>query len=119
VRSLVAYGWPGNVRELARACSLFVIHARPGAWIDPALLDACLPDLRRASPNPKAGPLLGEGTTMRDAVRAFQRELILYRLELYHGSVKAARESLGLTKTTFHRLMKSLGISVGGGGEED
>jgi transcriptional regulator with GAF, ATPase, and Fis domain len=96
-----------------------VIHARPGAWIDPALLDACLPDLRRKDPNPKAGPLLGENVTMRDAVRDFQRELILSRLELYGGSVKAARESLGLTKTTFHRYAKSLGISAGGGGTEE
>ena len=107
------------MRELARACSLFVIHARPGAWIDPALLDACLPDLRSTDPNPKAGPILGEGATMRDAVHAFQRELILSRLELHGGSVKAARESLGLPKVTFHRYMKKLGISAGAGGTED
>jgi DNA-binding NtrC family response regulator len=119
LRSLVGYSWPGNVRELSRACSLFVIHARPGAWIDPALLDACLPDIRRKDPNPKAGPLLGEGVTMRDAVHAFERELILSRLELHGGSVKAARESLGLPKVTFHRYMKRLGISAGGGGIED
>ena len=119
LRALVAYEWPGNVRELARACSLFVIHAKPGAWIDPALVDTCLPDLRRAGPNPKAGPLLGEDVSMHDAVRAFQRELILSRLELHGGSAKAARESLGLTKTTFHRYTKSLGISAGGGGPEE
>ena len=56
---------------------------------------------------------------MRDAVRAFQRELILSRLELHAGSVKAARESLGLPKVTFHRYMKKLGISAGMGGAED
>jgi len=119
LRALVAYGWPGNVRELARACSLFVIHARPGAWIDPVLLDACLPDLRSTDPNPKAGPFLGEGTTMREAVYAFQRELIQSRLELHAGSVKATRESLGLPKVTFHRYMKRLGISAGADGKED
>lgn len=119
LRTLIGYEWPGNVRELARACSIFVIHARPGAWIDPALLDTCLPDLRRADPNPKAGALLGEGTTMRDAVHDFQRELILSRLELHAGSVKATRESLGLPKVTFHRYMKRLGISAGTGGTED
>ena len=102
------------MRELARACSLFVIHARPGAWIDPALLDACLPDLRSTDPNPKAGPLLGESVSMRDAVH----ELILSRLELHAGSVKAARESLGLPKVTFHRYMKKLRLSAGGGTED-
>jgi hypothetical protein len=35
---------------------------------------------------------------MHDAMRTFQRELILARLERHGGSVKAARESLGLTR---------------------
>jgi DNA-binding NtrC family response regulator len=115
-RALVAYDWPGNVRDLARACSLFVIHAQPGAWIDIALIESCLPEILRTDPNPKAGPLLGERESMKDAVTAFERELILSRLEQHRGNVKAARESLGLTKTTFHRYMKRLGISGGGGG---
>jgi DNA-binding NtrC family response regulator len=118
LRALVSYDWPGNVREVARACSLFVIHARPGAQIDPALIERCYPEALHAEPNPKAGPLLWEGVSMQEAVRTFQRELILARLERHGGSVKAARESLGLTKTTFHRYMKELGIS-GGGGMED
>jgi hypothetical protein len=32
--------------------------------------------------------------------------------------VKAARESLGLTKTTLHRYMKRLGIAGGDGANE-
>ncbi|HEY0512262.1 MAG TPA: helix-turn-helix domain-containing protein [Thermoanaerobaculia bacterium] len=52
---------------------------------------------------------------MSDALEAFERELILSRLEQHGGNVKAARESLGLTKTTFHRTMKRLGITGGGG----
>ena len=119
LRALVSYDWPGNVREVARACSLFVIHARPGEQIDRALIERCYPDILHAAPNPKAGPLLWEGATMHEAVRTFQRELILARLERHGGSVKAARESLGLTKTTLHRYMKSLGISAGGGASDD
>jgi DNA-binding NtrC family response regulator len=56
---------------------------------------------------------------MRDAVNAFQRELILSRLELHGGSVKATRENLGLPKVTFYRLMKKLGIPPGLDGTED
>jgi DNA-binding NtrC family response regulator len=111
-RSLVSYDWPGNVRDLARACSLFVIHAQPGAWIDRDLIERCLPEVLRGTPNPKAGPLLGEGASFDEAVQAFERELILSRLEQYAGNVKAARESLGLSKTTLHRYMKRLGISA-------
>ncbi len=117
LRALVSYAWPGNVRELARACSLFLIHAQPGARIDIPLLERCLPEILQAEPNPKAGPLLWDGASMKDAVRAFERELILARLERHGGSAKAARESLGLTKTTFHRYVKGLGIG-GGAGEE-
>lgn len=119
LRALVSYAWPGNVREVARGCSLFVIHARAGAWIDAALIESCLPEILRGTPNPKAGPLLGEGVSLRDAVRDFERELILSRLEQHGGSVKAARESLGLTKTTFHRYMKGLGVAAGGDGAEE
>ncbi|HEX7185692.1 MAG TPA: sigma 54-interacting transcriptional regulator, partial [Thermoanaerobaculia bacterium] len=118
LRALVSYDWPGNVREVARACSLFVIHARPGAQIDRALIERCYPEVLHAAPNPKAGPLLWEGTSMDDAMCTFQRELILARLERHRGSVKAARESLGLTKATFHRYMKRLGVAAGGGGTE-
>jgi DNA-binding NtrC family response regulator len=119
LRALVSYDWPGNVREVARACSLFVIHARPGAQIDPALIERCHPEILHGSPNPKAGPLLWEGVSMHEALRTFQRELILARLERHGGNVKAARESLGLTKTTFHRYMKDLGITAGAGPVND
>lgn len=118
-QSLVSYAWPGNVRDLARACSLFVIHTQPGAWIDRALIERCLPEVLHGAPNPKAGPLLADGVSLEEAVSAFERELILSRLERYGGNVTAARESLGITKTTFHRYTKRLGISAGGGGAED
>jgi DNA-binding NtrC family response regulator len=119
LRALVSYDWPGNVREVARACSLFVIHARPGAQIDLALIESCYPGILHGTPNPNAGPLLWDGASMQDALRTFQRELILARLERHGGNVKAARESLGLTKTTFHRYMKDLGIAAGGGAAEE
>jgi len=118
-RALVSYDWPGNVRDLARACSLFVIHSQPGAWIDRALIERVLPEILAGAPNPKAGPLLGEGSTLEEALEAFERELILSRLEQHGGNVKAARESLGLTKTTFHRTMKRLGITSGAGAPEE
>jgi DNA-binding NtrC family response regulator len=118
-RALVAHDWPGNVRDLARACSLFVIHAQPGAWIDRELIERCLPEVLRGAPNPKAGPLLAEGVSLAEAMEAFERELILARLEQHGGNVKAARESLGLTKTTFHRTMKRLGIGARSDANED
>jgi transcriptional regulator with GAF, ATPase, and Fis domain len=112
LRALTSSAWPGNVRDLARACALFVIHAQPGAPIDLALIEQCLPEVLRSTPNPMAGPLLWDGLSYRDAVRQFERELLLARLERHGGSVKTARESLGLSKATFHRYLKDLGITT-------
>src|SRR6185295_17996986 len=109
LRALVSFSWPGNVRELARACALFVIHGEPGLRIDVPLLERCLPEILAAAPNPKAAPLLWDGLSLRDAQRELERELVLSRLERYGGNIKAAQESLGLTRTTFHRLRKALG----------
>lgn len=119
LRALASYSWPGNVRELARACALFVIHAQPGAPIDLALIQRCLPEVLQKSSSPNTGPRLWADLSFRDAVHQFERELLLARLEHHGGSVKAARESLGLSKATFHRYMKRLGISAGPSGTDD
>jgi DNA-binding NtrC family response regulator len=119
LRALVGSAWPGNVRDLARACALFVIYARPGAPIDLALIEKCLPEVLRGDPSSKAGPLLWADLSFRDATRQFERELLLARLERHGGSAKAARESLGLSKATFYRYVKGLGITAGAYGTED
>jgi DNA-binding NtrC family response regulator len=111
LRAMVSYSWPGNVREVDRVCSLLITHARAGTRIDVALLEAWYPDVLRMERNPKAGALLADGVPMRDALRTFQRELILSRLEHHHWNVRAARESLGLPKTTFQRCAAALGIA--------
>jgi DNA-binding NtrC family response regulator len=110
LRAMVSYTWPGNVRELARVASLFVTRARPGERLDEDLVARCYPDLLNRTPNPKAAPLLWEDVPMRTALRAFERELILSRLERYDWNVRSARESLGLPKSTFHRYAAELGI---------
>ncbi len=108
MRTLVAYAWPGNVRELDRLCSLLITHAEPFARIDRNLLVRCYPEVQGVAPNPKAGAVLWEGVPLREAVRAFERELILSRLERHNWNVRAARESLRLSKATFHRYAAAL-----------
>jgi DNA-binding NtrC family response regulator len=114
IRAMISYRWPGNVRELARVCSLLITHASPGARIDHALIAGCYPDLFRHDPNPGAGPMLGPEVPLRKALRDFERELILSRLQRHNWNVRTARESLGLPKTTFHRYAAGLGITVPG-----
>jgi DNA-binding NtrC family response regulator len=118
-RVMVSHSWPGNVRELARVCSLLVNHAKPGTAIDRGLLERCYPEAVRSAPNPKAGPVLWEDVPMDEAVRAFQRELILSRLERHQGNIRAARDSLGMPKTTFRRHLIDLGIRTADLGEPE
>jgi DNA-binding NtrC family response regulator len=113
LHKLVAYPWPGNVRSLARACSLLVTHARMGESIGVALLERCLPESLAAEPNPHAARLLDGRGSLTEALRTFKRELILSRLEHHQGNVRAARESLGLTRATFYRYASALGLSTG------
>lgn len=110
LRLLVSYGWPGNVRELARVCSLLVTQARPGSHVDEALLVRCYPEIAAASPVGKT--VLLDDLPMREAVRSFKRELFLARLERHNWDVEAARESMGLPKTTFRRYVSGLGITA-------
>lgn len=117
-RALVSYSWPGNVRELTRLCSLLVTHARPGVALDRQLLRRCYPTVLTGSRNPRAAPVLWEDMPLREAVRAFERELILSRLERHGGNSRAARLSLGLPKTTFHRYLAALGISPRAGADD-
>ncbi len=112
MRLLLGYAWPGNVREVDRVCSLLVTWAKPGQRIDDALLRRVHPGLAAAPPNPKAQPLLFEQQSLRDAVRAFERELILARLERHAWNVRAARESLDVPRSSFHRYMIELGIAA-------
>ncbi len=114
LRALASYRWPGNVRELARACALFVIHAESGARLDVEHVKRCLPDLFTSPSNVKAAPMLWDGLSLREALREFEREFVLARLERHGGNIKSAQESLGLSRTTFHRLRKVLGVEAEG-----
>jgi len=74
------------------------------------LIHHCLPESFQQGPNPKAGPLFWADLSYRDAMRQFERELLLARLERHGGSAKAAQQSLGLSKATFHRYLRELGV---------
>lgn len=111
LKTMVGYSWPGNVREVARVCSLLIAHARPGELIDTDKFAKLVPYIMNEELNPKASALLVGNIPLRDALEAFERELILSRLRQNSWNIRSARESLGLPKTTFHRYTRSLGIA--------
>jgi two-component system nitrogen regulation response regulator NtrX len=119
LKIMAGYSWPGNVRELARVCSLLVTHLKPGAPLDAGSLRRLVPYIANGERNPRACSVVAGDMHMREALDIFGRELILARLRQHNWNVKAARESLGLPKTTFHRYTRTLGIAGAIRGEKE
>jgi DNA-binding NtrC family response regulator len=110
VKALLSYCWPGNVRELGRVCSLVLTHARHAPAVDREFLFRCYPDAGK--PGRTSRTLCSDDAPLRTATRAFQRELILQRLERHGWDARATRESLRLPKTTFQRCLSQVGITI-------
>lgn len=89
---LLGHAWPGNVRELKNAVEFATIRAR-GSVIEPEDL---APELLLGTTPP---PPVGD-ESMR----------ILAALEQTGGNRRRAAELLGMSRATFYRRLKSLGL---------
>lgn len=89
---LLGHAWPGNVRELRNAVEFATIRAR-GSVIEPEDL---APELLLGTTPP---PPVGD-ESMR----------ILAALEQTGGNRRRAAELLGMSRATFYRRLKSLGL---------
>ncbi len=98
---LCAYDWPGNVRELANVIERAVVLGQ-GREITPHDLPARIV----AAPSESRS----EGTSYRDAMDAYRRQLVTRALAQTQGNRAAAARALGLHDKYFLRLIKSLGI---------
>ncbi|MFM8332579.1 MAG: sigma 54-interacting transcriptional regulator [Candidatus Methylumidiphilus sp.] len=101
-QSLLAYDWPGNVREL-RACVDFASICCQGGKIQVGDLP---PEIRALRPALPAEPLF--------APEADERERILAALKQTRGKRLHAAKLLGISRATFYRRLKELGL-----GEDD
>jgi transcriptional regulator with GAF, ATPase, and Fis domain len=102
------YHWPGNVRELENVIERAVVLST-GEILGEDLLP---PQLRRSGERQPSAELPTNGISYRDAVRSFERRLILRALEASGGVQKHAAELLKLKPTTLHEMMKRLDISL-------
>jgi DNA-binding NtrC family response regulator len=101
----LAYPWPGNVRELANVIERAVVL---GAGPQITLQD--LPPSLMGAP-PLLASLVPPNLSYHDATVAFQRALLRQALAQAQGNHTAAAQALGLQRTYFQRLLKSLGLS--------
>ena len=104
------YPWPGNVRELRNQVERVAIMAA-GDTIEPSDLSA---EIRLGKPDVAGGGLGGAnvagGTTLQDARKQFERDLILGVLTKHNWNVSRAAEELGLERTNLHKKIKGLGL---------
>jgi transcriptional regulator with GAF, ATPase, and Fis domain len=112
LRLLVSYRWPGNVRDIKTLCFKLVAHAKPSSRIDTELLLRVYPQLKEAS---TVAPAADEGAVtaqhLRSATNAFQKDLILRRIEAFEGDALAAGASLGMRNAnTFRRYLRKVGL---------
>lgn len=113
-QALLAYDWPGNVRELEHVLSRAALRAsqhkreQPTITIQAHELDVgsqvvhAIEAPRRAT---KANAL-----PLRDAVDAFQRELIAHELQQAGGNQAQVAARLSIDRSNLSRLMKRLGL---------
>lgn len=124
--ALLAYHWPGNVRELEHLVGRSVLrawgrtHSASGA--PPRILSLSAADLELAATVP-AGMAAGreevgvahrEATTpLREALDAYQRQLIAQALQRHGHRWAAAARELGLDRGNLARLARRLGVDSG------
>ncbi len=119
-RALAAADWPGNVRELDHLLGRAVLRASAGiARNAPVLigpeqlqLDAAAPGAREAdaSPGEAAAVLATGGMTLREALEATKRAMVLRAVEDNGGNWAAAARSLGMARSNLHHMARRLGL---------
>jgi two-component system, NtrC family, response regulator HydG len=101
----IRYPWPGNVRELMNAVERGVVLTR-GEYLDVDTLPAIDGDENQAANGETIIFEAGEDATLDEV----ERVAILKTLEVTGGNKSAAARSLGITRKTLHKKLKSYGV---------
>jgi DNA-binding NtrC family response regulator len=107
---LMDYHWPGNVRELENVIERAVVLST-GAELDVDLLPSTVRQPGTFS-LPTAALSANGGVPFKEAVGAYERQLIIKALKAASGVQKRAAELLQVKPTTLHEMMKRLNISA-------
>ncbi len=108
MESLLNYSWPGNIRELENVVQRGVLLSKR-----PVIgLDLLPPAIVGNSPqkNSRMSVGLSPGQTLRDALEAPERQIILEVLRANAFSRSLTANQLGINRTTLYKKMKRLGI---------
>ena len=106
---LMDYRWPGNVRELENVIERATVLST-GESLDIDLLPPSVREPRAPESLPPAMPT--NGLPFKEAVAAYERQLITNALKQAGGVQKRAAERLKVKPTTLHEMMKRLKITA-------
>ncbi len=106
---LMDYRWPGNVRELENVIERASVLST-GECLDVDLLPPSVREPRAVASVSPALPT--NGLSFKEAVGAYERQLITNALKLAGGVQKRAAERLKVKPTTLHEMMKRLKITA-------
>ena len=120
LRLLKAHGWPGNVRELHNTLERTVMfsgraaHRRPRARAIPgaraSVTAASTPAGAVATASAVSATAAGGSMSYDEAMRTFERQLLLDALDAAQGQVSAAARALGIGRATLYRKLAALQI---------
>jgi DNA-binding NtrC family response regulator len=100
--ALVRHGWPGNIRELQNEIAKAALLLDPG---EPLAIHHLSPRLRVSGESAAPPPLTLEETVLRA-----EREAFTVALAAAEGDATRAMELLGVSRTTYYRKVKELGL---------
>ncbi len=95
--ALLSHDWPGNVRELRHVAERRILAARRGrgSVAEAIKLDSTTDEL------PK---------TLREAVAAFERQMIAQALQAHEGRMDTVAKALGIGRRTLNEKIVKLGL---------
>ena len=115
-KALLAYDWPGNVRELEHLIGRAALKALSACGERPRILSIDAPDLGLAEREASIEPALlaasqgAPGLPLREAVDAYQKQLIGEALARHRGKWAEVGRELGVDRANLSRLAKRLGL---------
>jgi len=107
LKILLEWNWPGNVRELENAIERAVVLAPDGGPISPEYLPSEL--LQSGTTSFSVDP---EGSSLKDLVLEFEKNLILTALKKSEWNQKKAAVLLRVNPTTLNEKLKRLNINI-------
>lgn len=107
IQVMQRYNWPGNVRELVNVVERAVVLAKG----ETVYVEDMPENLRREDPNRNTLELPGTAGSLRTALVAPERQIILNALEQHGWNRQKTAASLGINRTTLYKKMKKYDIS--------